>query len=356
MDTYNLFYDLLRFSIGASDIKPEINSLDEWEKIYTIAEMQSLVGVVFYGIQRGNFHPPTHILMKWIATSEIVRSFNVLSYQTANEVAHYFEENGFKVCVLKGVGCSINYPDPYIRCSGDIDLWLYGGRKEIIEFIKKKWKGRIQHYHHIDIPPLNNIPIEVHYRPSYMRSPIRNRRLQKWFDKQADFQFLNRVLLPGQKDHVSIPTFEFNIVFLLQHMYNHFFTEGFGLRHVVDYYFILHSHIFNTQEKSTLVETFKHLGLLKFAGAMMYVMQEVFVLDEKYIIVSVDERRGNTLLKEIMKGGNFGKFSGITEHTLGVKFLLKFKRNMCFLRDYPEEAICEPFFRTWHFFWRLTHR
>ena len=103
----------------------------------------------------------------------------------------------------------------------------------------------------------------------------------------------------------------------------------------------------------------KHLGLWKFAGAVMYVLHEVLGLAEEKMIVPMDEKRGNLLLAEILDGGNFGrhftKYAGFTHQSMG-KYFLKIWRNMHFVRYYPAEALCEPIFRTWHFFWRLKHR
>ena len=89
---------------------------------------------------------------------------------------------------------------------------------------------------------------------------------------------------------------------------------------------------------------------------LLYVLQEVFGLEDKYLIVPVDEWRGKTLLEEILRGGNFGQHSGLTEHGMATKYFLKIKRNMRFVRQYPAEALCEPLFRTWHFFWRLRQQ
>ena len=104
----------------------------------------------------------------------------------------------------------------------------------------------------------------------------------------------------------------------------------------------------------------KHLGLWKFAGAVMYVLHEVLGLAEEKMIVPMDEKRGNLLLAEILDGGNFGrhftKYAGFTHQSMGKKYFLKIWRNMHFVRYYPAEALCEPIFRTWHFFWRLKHR
>ena len=104
----------------------------------------------------------------------------------------------------------------------------------------------------------------------------------------------------------------------------------------------------------------KYLGLWKFAGAVMYVLHEVLGLSEDKMIAPMDEKRGRLLLAEILEGGNFGrhftKYAGFTHQSMGKKYFLKIWRNMHFVRYYPAEALCEPFFRTWHFFWRLKYK
>ena len=104
----------------------------------------------------------------------------------------------------------------------------------------------------------------------------------------------------------------------------------------------------------------KYLGLWKFAGAVMFVLHEVLGLAEEKMIVPVDEKRGRLLLAEILDGGNFGKhftkYGGFTHQSMGKKYFLKIWRNMHFVRYYPAEALSEPFFRTWHFFWRVKNK
>ena len=104
----------------------------------------------------------------------------------------------------------------------------------------------------------------------------------------------------------------------------------------------------------------KYLGLWKFAGAVMYVLKEVLGLSEEKMIVPVDEKRGRLLLAEILDGGNFGrhfrKYAGFTHQSMGKKYFLKIWRNMHFVRYYPAEALSEPIFRTWHFFWRVKNK
>ena len=104
----------------------------------------------------------------------------------------------------------------------------------------------------------------------------------------------------------------------------------------------------------------KHLGFWKFAGAVMYVLHETLGLSEEKMIAPMDEKRGKLLLAEILEGGNFGrhftKYGHFTKQGMAKKYFLKIWRNMHFVRYYPAEALSEPIFRTWHFFWRMKNK
>ena len=104
----------------------------------------------------------------------------------------------------------------------------------------------------------------------------------------------------------------------------------------------------------------KYLGLWKFARAVMYVLHEALGLPEEKMMAPMDEKRGKLLLAEMLNGGNFGqhftKYGHFTQQGVAKKYFLKIWRNMHFVRYFPAEALSEPIFRTWHFFWRLKHR
>ena len=107
-------------------------------------------------------------------------------------------------------------------------------------------------------------------------------------------------------------------------------------------------------------EELKYLGLWKFAGAVMFVLHKTLGLPEERMIAPMDGKRGKLLLAEILNGGNFGqhftKYGHFTQQGMAKKYFLKIWRNMHFVRYYPAEALSEPIFRTWHFFWRLKHK
>ena len=111
---------------------------------------------------------------------------------------------------------------------------------------------------------------------------------------------------------------------------------------------------------TALQRELKYLGLWKFAGAVMYVLHETLELSEEKMIAPMDEKRGKLLLSEILNGGNFGqhftKYGHFTQQGMAKKYFLKIWRNMHFVRYYPAEALSEPVFRTWHFFWRFQQK
>lgn len=98
----------------------------------------------------------------------------------------------------------------------------------------------------------------------------------------------------------------------------------------------------------------KHLGLWKFAEAMMYVLHKVMGLSEEWMIAPMDMKRGRMLLDDILNGGNFGQYDRLPcfgKGALGHN-LQRLYRDARLLRFYPSEALSEPVFRVWHWWWR----
>ena len=102
----------------------------------------------------------------------------------------------------------------------------------------------------------------------------------------------------------------------------------------------------------------KELGLWKFAGGIMYIMQEVFGMPASRLIVPPNEKYGKFVLNEVLEAGNFGRHDArnrFGRSQLGHN-LQRVYRDIRLVRYFPAEALCEPLFRIWHFFWRLKHR
>jgi hypothetical protein len=192
-----------------------------------------------------------------------------------------------------------------------------------------------------------------------MNNFVHNHRLQKWFLEQADAQFGNRVELPDNAGTVAVPTPEFNAVFQLVHLYTHVLNKGVGLRHIIDYYYVLLA----VKDKQDMEKTLRHLGLEKIAEAVMWVMKSMLGMDGKYMIAKPNERLGRMLAEEILIRGNFGRYSSANKKRKPgqkiPKWESKLRMNIMRLRFdlrlmlyFPSECLCEPVFRFYHFLWR----
>lgn len=358
MATYKTdkFFQLVRYAICEDSPAPRMDAAD-WEAMYEMSKKQSVVGVVFDAVQRygGDATIPRQLKMKWFLHVSKIKNRNILLNQRIVELETLFQKDGFECCVLKGQGNAMMYPNPYARSSGDIDLQVRGGRDLVVQYVKKRFPHTKTAYQHVDFPIFEDVEVEVHYLPVYMNNPVYNWRLKRWFENHGDEMYGHKVNLPGNVGGLSVPSLRFNIVFQMAHLMHHLLDEGIGLRQMLDYYFLLRKVHEESISLDSVAEELNRLGLRKFAGAVMYIMREVLGLEETCLMVPVDEGRGKTLLKEILNGGNFGKHSGLTEHSLASKHFLKYWRAMHFIREYPAEALCEPVFRTWHYFWRLKH-
>ena len=356
-----IFFDFLRFCIGSAKEIPDSLKDADWKELYCIAQMQALLGVLFYGIRRlpKELAPEQKLLIQWMAMAEIIRKQNVRLFLDSVNVCQNFKNEGFANCILKGQGNALLYPDPYMRTSGDIDIYLAGGRNRVMQYINKVCPNQVMRYHHVDFPVMKT-PIEVHFTPSYMFFPVHNRRVQEWFKEVMDLQCSNVVKLPDGYGEITMPTMNFNVIYILSHLYRHVFTEGIGLRQLIDYYFVLvKSEEQSVTNLTALQHELKNLGLWKFAQAVMYVLHETLGLPEEKMIAPIDVNEGRFLLAEIMQGGNFGQYDtrlGSKENEGKLhRYLRMCLRNLRFVKHYPTEALSEPLFRTWFALWKKIH-
>lgn len=355
------FFDVIRYSLESdSNIPDNVPDID-WFRLYRFAEKQGILGVGFEGIKRlseQGIKPPFDVLMEWIAIAENVEGRNKVLNQRCDEVQKMYSEAGFVTCILKGQGNAQMYPNPFSRMPGDIDLWVKAeknGIKSIIKYVRKHHPKARAEYHHIDYGEYNGVEVEVHYRPSFSNNLIYNSRLQKWFKAHACQQYSHIVEIPGNAGNICIPTFEFNVIFQLSHIYRHLLQEGIGLRQVIDYYYLLKSD--GRSKMADMLETLQYLGLMKIAGAMMWVLNEVLGLPEQYLIAPKNEKQGRLLLYEILKGGNFGHYDVDNQKANNAikKNLQRIKRDIRMMRQFPSECLWEPIFRMYHWIWRLRY-
>ena len=69
---YSIFFQLIRLGLGISD-EAVVIPMEAWKGLYKEAERQSMLGVVFEGVNRnvnlGGTKPPTALVLKWMGIS-----------------------------------------------------------------------------------------------------------------------------------------------------------------------------------------------------------------------------------------------------------------------------------------------
>lgn len=352
----HLFFELIQIALANRNSFNRPPSDIEWKSLYEMACKQSLAGVLLDGVNRlieiGNCSkPPMNVLYEWIGLQQHTVAHNKLQNQRTKELCELFKEHGYRSCVLKGQGTALYYDHPEYRQCGDIDIWVDGDRDEILRFAKSK------NYHvghidikHSDIDFFKDVPVEVHFLPSWMYNPSTNKKLQRFFAKQSERQFSIYDADAG----FTHTTVDFDLVFSIVHIYRHIFSEGIGLRQLMDYYYILMNS--SAEQRKDAFEVLISLKMAKFVGGIMWILRECFGINEDFLLCSVNERHGQYLLSEILTAGNFGHYDNrmlrISKDKRFERGFVQLKRNLRFVSYYPSEVLWSPFWKLWHWFWR----
>ena len=290
-----LFFELIQVSLGTRIKLSHTPSEEEWAMLYDMSQKQSVSGLAFLSLDKlseNGQKPPLNILYDWIGLSEQIKKQNILLDRRTIDISNLFAAANFRTCILKGQGNSRLYPVPSSRTPGDIDIWVYGYkhhktnqkclRNRILEFVKERTTKAREQYHHIDFPIYDDVSVEVHFTPGRLLNPIYNRRFQKF------------------------PNIVFNAVYQMAHIMIHFFIEGIGLRHFVDYYYVLTN--INEGLRDEIIVNFHHLGLDKFARGVMWIEHYCLGLDKEHLLLEPSEKIGRIIQTEMLEGGNFGHY------------------------------------------------
>ena len=241
-------FRFLRFSLGLEgEVKGLLDGRKgsfDWDACYQFAKRQTLVGVLFDGIQRlpKELAPARPLLLRWLSDSESIRRRNMRMDRASAYIYNKVCAAGFRCCILKGQGNALLYPHPSSRTPGDVDVWVMANREELRHIALSLTEGDgsslQESLNHIGLT-VHGVSVELHSTPALLNSPLHNSRLQKWLKRNADLQCSNRIALPNNAGEVAVPTLSFNIIYQLCHLFHHCFYEGVGLRQIVDYYLVL---------------------------------------------------------------------------------------------------------------------
>lgn len=371
------FYTILQSAIGKPVRLSHTLSEKEWNEIFGLAKKQALVGIMFAGVERlpQEQWPPRNVVLQWAMMAESIKHRNRQTTDACLRLTEVLSKDGFETCILKGQanhayydGLNSEHSLGQLRICGDVDVWIWPKAKtlhpvkSIIDYCQSK-KILLSLCHlHAEVKPVNGVPVEIHFRPSFLNHPLRDRYFQLLF-QSAQFEKVN---IDGCGELTKLRV-DYDLLFQLNHIYRHLLDEGVGMRQVLDFYMLLKAYRKESlvrgdlMDSSVLLKHVKACGMGRFSSALMYVLRKIFDTDSSELLCAPSEHHGSFLLDEMMLAGNFGHYDARMS-TLEVrkgklsyqlqKASRRFKRNLRFLTSYSGEVICEPIARVEHFLWR----
>lgn len=215
----------------------------DWTAIKALADTHGLSAIVLDSIERlpESKRPPQVFLLEWIG--EVLQNYEYLFDQygkAISELAGFYNRHGYKMMVLKGYACSLDWPNPKHRPCGDIDIWQFGEQK-VADAVLAKEKGvklDTSHHHHT-VFDWEGFSVENHYDFINVHHHKSNDEFEKILKHlgEDDSHFVE---LNGEK--VYLPSPNLHALFLLKHLMMHFASEGIMLRQVVDWGFFVEKH------------------------------------------------------------------------------------------------------------------
>lgn len=354
-DYKELFFSLIRVSLGIDSTLINSPNSEEWKCLYRLSFEQAVQGICFAGIHQmvqdnSNVvnNLPKELKMNWIASVTMIVNRNKVLDQESISVIEKLNRDGFQAHILKGQSMNKLYGNLQgLRQSGDIDVWVPCARAKLYQYSIQNY-GSLSGltYHHIHLPMIAETEVEAHSWPSFLSSPIRNHYFHS---------FCNSFLTKSISEQES--SLAFNRVFILLHCYQHFVRRGVGLRQFVDYYFVLleSSRISkNPNWKEDTMTWVKKLGLLRFTSATMWLMEYLFKA-KGIQLCEPNEEYGRILLNEILATGNMGhsdrRVNRKHQSTPLGRFISNFKRDLSIMKVCPEELFWEPIWGIYQFIW-----
>lgn len=238
----NTFLQLVRLGIGKVS-KISFEETVDWKRLKTIADKQGLLAIIVDGIEKipNNERPTKEILLEWIGTVIKNYEYRFESYRRhLVELSNFYNQHGFKMMILKGYACAIDWPKPEHRPCGDIDIWQFGQQKEADKALTKDKGIQIDNsHHHHTVFYWRKFMVENHYDfiNVYDYSSSKDiERILKDLGKDDTYS----IEINGEK--VYLPSPNLHALFLIRHASSHFASTYITLRQVLDWAFFVEKH------------------------------------------------------------------------------------------------------------------
>ena len=347
---------LIRLGLGHSDVLE--NEIIEWPAIKVLADKQGLTAMVLDGIERlsDELRPPKVLLLNWIG--EVMQNYEAryTEYENAiSSLAGFYNQHGYKMMLLKGYACSLDWPKPEHRPCGDIDIWQFGEQKEAATALAAWFKSlKVQEFkidkshHHHTVFTWGDFMVENHYDFINVYHHKSNVELEEIFKElgkdDSHFVELKGDTSTGSAAKVYLPSPNLHALFLLKHTMNDFTSFSMSLRQLIDWGFFVEKHT-KEVDWEWLIEILNKFHMIEFYNTINAICVGDLGFDAK-IFPSVQFRPD--LKDKVLKDVLYPKFSASEPSSLIPRLLYKYRR---WQGNAWKQELCYSESR-WSAFWR----
>lgn len=280
----------------------KLESVDDWEPVLEELKLHAVYGLI-YPILDDLEIKDKKVYQDWkdLCLFEQVRWIQVSHEQ--NSVLALLNNKNIPYVIIKGTAAGIYYPNPRLRCAGDIDILVkredFKRTAKHLEENGYKLLGDLSKVSHHNEYLKNGEIIELHrWLGGFSES---DDKVISLFEKGIDNKIVGQI--NGYSFH-RLPMIMNGLV-LLFHFKQHIRT-GIGLRHILDWMLFVYQEI-NDEEWKELSKILDDLKLKKLAITLTAICQKYLGLNRDYPwCYTAEEDLCDDLMRYIMNRGNFG--------------------------------------------------
>lgn len=236
----------------------------EWEKIYKLAQEQSVLGLVLAGLEQYknlnvletsgtseraradldlNLNIPKVLLLQWIGEVQLIELRNKEMNAFINQLIGDLRKANIYTLIVKGQGVAQCYKRPLWRASGDIDFYMnednFQKAKMFFRPLVDKFDPDDVYTRHINMH-YGEWVVEIHANQNCSLSP----RINRVMNEVHNDIFYNGKVRSWMNDGTQIfmPSADNDALIIFTHFFNHFYKGGVGLRQICDWCRLLYTY------------------------------------------------------------------------------------------------------------------
>ena len=282
-----LFFELMQVAVGQLDCVSRFPAPNEWQKLYDLAQHHAVAGICHHGVTKlydYGLVAPHELSLNWLAAVEQIKNQNRGRSRRLIKLQEELQTHHLRSSVITGPGLARFYDRELqlLRYTPSIDLYVFGYKNQV------------------NLNQWEDIHVHIFTELSAGKASQRNHRFEKWLLQNNDLMF-------RKAGDLTVPSHAMTIILQIVHLYNLFLEKQMLMRNLMDLFFVLRFGAGNMQHfkfsQSDLDEEIKALGLTRFAGGLMWLMQQIFNLDTQHMPEEPSEEEGQFLLHQMMDDG-----------------------------------------------------